>query len=235
MGKSTLAYAVVEKLQIDGFQAAFIEPFSPKNMLIDIADQLGIESRDIKGKLFSAERLRLEIKEYLHKEKAFLIVDNAHTCRRQFQLWLKELLKKKIPLVLFATHTPYGSTFNKMLRIKLEPLSESAIYELMKQTALEYGIKLQTSELAKFQKLACGNPLWATCVVTQGRLGLEAEIEKHQRYIDITPLIILAGIMFAVIRFTTIQNSNQLFYLFIGCCSALFLAILRVMLGSQEK
>jgi hypothetical protein len=229
MGKSTLAFAVVEKLRIDGFQVAFIEPFSPKNMLIDIACQLGIEVQDIKGKLFSAERLRLEIKEYLHKEKAFLIVDNAHTCRRQFQLWLKELLKKKIPIILFATYTPYGSTFNKMLRIKLEPLPESAIYELMKQTALEYKIKLQTSDLAEFQKLVCGNPLLAICAVTQGRLGVEAEIENNQRYLDITPILIVAGIMFLLVRLMMVGKGNPEAYIFAGCFGTLLFSVSYVM------
>jgi predicted ATP-dependent serine protease len=124
IGKSTLASAVIEKLQTDGFQIAFVEPTSPKRMLIEIAEQLEMKTRNTQGKLFSAERLKLEIKEYLHQHKVFLIVDDAHTCSQQFWQWLKELVKKKIPILLFATSLPRRNGSLKILSIKLEPLPE---------------------------------------------------------------------------------------------------------------
>ncbi|MEH2279557.1 MAG: hypothetical protein V7K40_33485 [Nostoc sp.] len=40
--KSVLAGAVVEKLQADGFMVAFIEPATPKQMLLEIAHQFDI-------------------------------------------------------------------------------------------------------------------------------------------------------------------------------------------------
>ena len=42
--KFTLASAVVEKLQDDGFTVAHIEPATTKQMLTQIAEQLGVEA-----------------------------------------------------------------------------------------------------------------------------------------------------------------------------------------------
>ncbi|MHC5729170.1 MAG: hypothetical protein ACYTXY_34640, partial [Nostoc sp.] len=49
-GKSVLASAVVEKLQADGFMVAFIEPATPKQMLLEIAHQFEIPTEDLEGK-----------------------------------------------------------------------------------------------------------------------------------------------------------------------------------------
>ncbi|MHC5721224.1 MAG: ATP-binding protein, partial [Nostoc sp.] len=49
-GKSVLAIAVVEKLQADGFLVAFVEPTTPKQMLLEIAHQFDIPIENLEGK-----------------------------------------------------------------------------------------------------------------------------------------------------------------------------------------
>ncbi len=49
-GKSVLAGAVVENLQDEGYMVAFIEPATPKQMLLEIAHQFDIPTEDLEGK-----------------------------------------------------------------------------------------------------------------------------------------------------------------------------------------
>lgn len=57
-GKSVLANAVVKKLSDDGFMVAFIEPATPKQMLLEIAGQFEIPTEDLEGKSLTAEKLK---------------------------------------------------------------------------------------------------------------------------------------------------------------------------------
>jgi hypothetical protein len=237
IGKSTLAHAVLERLQIEGFQVAFVQPVSPKQMLIQIAEQLGIETQSIEGKSFSAERLKLEIKEYLSQKTAFLIIDDAHSCPLQFRLWLRELSKKNIPILLFATDPPRRDIFVSIPRIELKPLAEYAIRQLMEYAAIECGINLKTWELAKLQERVGGNPLFATRVISEEHLGLDVEAGDHRRYFDMTPVIMLVGVVFVVIRFVALGTGNPALYVFTGSCGALFMGTSYVMrsLPKEDK
>jgi hypothetical protein len=49
-GKSVLGNAVVEKLTCDGFLVAFVEPTTPKQMLLEITQQFELPTEDIEGK-----------------------------------------------------------------------------------------------------------------------------------------------------------------------------------------
>lgn len=49
-GKTTLAVAVVEKLEQDGFAVINCEPTTPKQMLKEIAEHLGVDTHNIDGK-----------------------------------------------------------------------------------------------------------------------------------------------------------------------------------------
>jgi AAA domain len=228
IGKSTLANAVVEKLRTDGFQVVFLEPVSPKQMLIKIAEQLGIDTQSIEGKLFSAERLKLDVKEYVNQKTAFLVIDNAHSCPLQFRLWLREL-SKNTPILLFATNPPRTDVFISIPRIELTPLPDYAIRELMEQAALDCGINLKTSDLAKLQERVGGNPLFATRAIAEEHLGLEVEAGDHQRYFDMTPIIMLVGIVFVVMRFMALGTGNPALYVFTGSVGALFMGLSYVM------
>jgi hypothetical protein len=114
-------------------------------------------------------------------------------------------------------------------RIELSPLPEYAIRELMEQTALEQGLNLKASELSKLQERAGGNPMLAKRAIEEEYLGLEVEGADHRRYFDITPLILLAGIGFVIIRFIGLGTSNQALYIFGGIAAAIFLGLSRLL------
>jgi hypothetical protein len=228
-GKSALANAVVEKLQNDGFVVAYIEPATPKQMLLEIAYYLGVDTQNIEGKALSADQLKRAIANYLEANTAFLVIDDSHTCESKFRMWLKQLRKLNIPMLLLATNPPRSDIFINIPRIELQPLPEYAIRELMEQAALERGISLKPSDLSKLQERAGGNPMLAIRAIDEEYLGLEVEGADHDRYFDITPLILLVGIVFVVMRFIGLGTNNQALYIFGGIAAAVFLGIGRLL------
>jgi hypothetical protein len=228
-GKSVLANAVVEKLQGDGFMVAFIEPATPKQMLLEIAHQFDIATEDLEGKSLTADKLKRAIADFLEENTAFLIVDDAHSCDAKFRMWLKQLRRNGVPMLLLATDPPRSDIFINIPRIELKPLPEHAIREIMVQAAAEREINLQPSELAKLQERAGGNPMLAIRAVDEEYLGLEIEGADHRRYFDITPLILLAGIAFVIMRFIGLGTSDQALYIFGGIAAAVFLGLSRLL------
>ncbi|MCP6761920.1 MAG: ATP-binding protein [Fischerella sp. CENA71] len=228
-GKSTLANAVVESLQEDGFTLAFIEPATPKQMLKEIAEQLGVETQNLEGKTLTADQLKRAIATYLSNNTAFLVIDDAHVCEAKFRLWLKQLRRENIPMLLLATDPPRSDVFISIPRIELKPLPEYAIREIMVQAAAERQINLKPSELAKLQERAGGNPMLAMRAVDEEYLGLEMEGADHRRYFDITPLILLVGVVFVVMRFIGLGTSDQALYIFGGIAAAIFLGLSRLL------
>ncbi len=71
----------------------------------------------------------------------------------------------------------------------------------MVQAAAQRAIALKPSDLSKLQERAGGNPMLAAHAVDEEYLGLDVESGDHRRYFDITPLILLAGIAFVIMRF----------------------------------
>ncbi|KOP24602.1 9-O-acetyl-N-acetylneuraminate esterase [Hapalosiphon sp. MRB220] len=228
-GKSVLANAVVESLIEDGFTLAFIEPATPKQMLKEIAEQLGVETQNLEGKPLSADQLKRAIATYLSNNTAFLVIDDAHVCEAKFRMWLKQLRRENIPMLLLATDPPRSDVFISIPRIELKPLPEYAIREIMVQAAAERQINLKPSELAKLQERAGGNPMLAMRAIDEEYLGLEMEGADHRRYFDITPLILLAGIAFVIMRFIGLGTSDQALYIFGGIAAAIFLGLSRLL------
>jgi hypothetical protein len=228
-GKSVLGTAVVEALQNDDYTVAFCEPATPKQMLVEIAEQLGVETQNLEGKAFTADQLKRAIASHLDDNTAFIILDDAHTCDTKFRLWLKQLRRQGVPMLLLATDPPRNDIFINIPRIELKPLPEYAIRELMEQAALERGISLKRSELAKLQERAGGNPMLAQRAIDEEYLGLEVEGADHRRYFDITPLILLAGIVFVIMRFIGLGTNDQALYIFGGIAAAVFLGISRLL------
>ncbi|MBD2666678.1 ATP-binding protein [Richelia sinica] len=228
-GKSVLAAAVVEKLQNDGFTVAFIEPATPKQMLLEIAHQFDIATEDLEGKSLTADKLKRAIATFLEENTAFLVLDDAHCCDAKFRMWLKHLRRNGVPMLLLATDPPRTDIFINIPRIELKPLPEYAIREIMVQAAAEREINLKPSELAKLQERAGGNPMLAARAVDEEYLGLEIEGADHRRYFDITPLILLAGIVFVIMRFIGLGTSDQALYIFGGIAAAIFLGLSRLL------
>ncbi|BAZ36616.1 hypothetical protein NIES4101_25350 (plasmid) [Calothrix sp. NIES-4101] len=228
-GKSVLASVVVEKLLSDGFVVAHIEPTTPKQMLIEIAYQLGVETQSLEGKALSAEQLKRAIANYLEMNTAFLVIDDVQVCEAKFRMWLKQLRKLNVPMLLLATNPQRHDIFINIPRIELQPLPEYAIRELMEQAALERGISLKPADLSKLQERAGGNPMLAIRAIEEEYLGLEVEGADHDRYFDITPLILLVGIVFVVMRFIGLGTNNQALYIFGGIAAAVFLGVGRLL------
>ncbi|MBD2341247.1 ATP-binding protein [Calothrix sp. FACHB-156] len=228
-GKSVLAAAVVEKLQDDGFIVAFIEPATPKQMLLEIAHQFNIPTQDLEGKSLTADKLKRAIAQFLEENTAFLILNDAHACDAKFRMWLKQLRRVGVPMLLLATDPPRTDIFINIPRIELKPLPESAIREIMIAAAMERGINLKPAEMAKMQSRAGGNPTLAIRSVEEEYLGLEVEEGDHRRYFDITPLILLAGIAFVIMRFIGLGTSDQALYIFGGIAAAIFLGLSRLL------
>jgi ABC-type dipeptide/oligopeptide/nickel transport system ATPase subunit len=225
IGKSTLATAAVKMLQAKGFKVAFIKPATSKEMLLEIAKQLSVETQNIEGKSLNTERLKTAIADSLMKKTAFLVIDNAERCALTFRTWLNELHKEKKPILLFATDPPRTDIFISIPRIELEPLPDYAIRELMEQSALRRGINLTTSDLAKLQERVGGNPMFAARVIEEEYLGIEIEAGDHRRYFDMTPVIMLVGVVFVVMRFMALGANNPAMYIFTGSCGALFMGL----------
>lgn len=228
-GKSVLASAVLEKLQDDGFTVAFIEPATPKQMLLEIAYQFEIPTENLEGKPLTADKLQRAIATFLEENTAFLILDDAHCCDAKFRMWLKQLCKSGVPMLLLATDPPRKDVFINIPRIELKPLPEYAIREIMIQAAAERAIALKPSELSKLQERAGGNPMLAARAVDEEYLGLDIEGADHRRYFDITPLILLVGIIFVVMRFVGLGTNDQALYIFGGIAAAVFLGISRLL------
>jgi hypothetical protein len=228
-GKSVLSSVVVEKLLSDGFVVAHIEPTSPKQMLLEIAYQLGVETQSLEGKALSAEQLKRAIANYLENNTGFLVIDDVQVCEVKFRMWLKQLRKLNVPMLLLATNPPRNDIFINIPRIELQPLPEYAIREVMEQAALERGISLKPSDLSKLQERAGGNPMLAIRAIDEEYLGLEVEGADHDRYFDITPLILLMGIVFVVMRFIGLGTNNQALYIFGGIAAAVFLGVGRLL------
>lgn len=228
-GKSVLGNTVAEQLAEEGFTVALAEPATPKQMLIEIAEQLGIDSRSLEGKALTAERLKTAIANYFQENTAFLVIDDAQSCDLRFRMWLKTLKRQGVPMLLLATDPPRSDVFINLPRIELAKLPEYAIRELMEQSALERGINLKPHELARLQERVGGNPMLASRVIDEEYLGLDVEVGDHRRYFDITPLVLLVGVMFVVIRFIGLGTSNQALYVFGGILAAVFLGVSRLL------
>lgn len=234
-GKSVLANSVVEKLRSDGFVIAHIEPATTKQMLVDIADQLGVETHNLEGKALTADHLKIKIADFLHDNTAFLVIDDAHNCDGRFRFWLKQLRKQGVPMLVLATNPPRTDVFLSLPPLVLAPLPDYAIREIMEQAALERGISLKNSDLARLQERAGGNPMLATRAIDEEYLGLEVEVADHGRYVDITPFILIAGIIFMVLRFIGRGTDDRTLYLISGIGGVVFMGFSRLLYNLPQE
>jgi energy-coupling factor transporter ATP-binding protein EcfA2 len=228
-GKSVLAQAVVEGLEESGFKVVFVEPASTKQMLLEMAYELDINTQTLEGKALNIDQLKRALSIPLEAKKAFLVIDDAHSYDLKFRIWLKQLKSGGANLFLLATNPPKSDIFINIPRIQLQPLPESAIREIMEEAAHWRGINLTNAELSQLQGRASGNPALAQRAVNEEYLGLEGEEGDHDRYFDITPLILLVGIMFVVMRFIGLGTNNQALYIFSGISAAVFMGVSRLL------
>ena len=132
-------------------------------------------------------------------------------------------------MLILATNPPRTDVFINLPPIMLKPLPEYVIREIMEAAALERELNLKNSDLARLQSRAGGNPMLAQRAIEEEYLGLEVEEGDHRRYFDITPIILLAGIGFVIMRFIGLGTSDQALYIFGGIAAAIFLGLSRLL------
>lgn len=224
-GKSVVGKAAVQQLLEEGYQMAFIETATPKQMLVEIAEQLSIDTHSLAGKALTAEDLKVAIAHYFQKNVAFLVIDDAHMCELKFRVWLKSLKRQKVPMLLIATEPPKADIFLNLPRLELKPLPNYAIREVMEQAARERNFNLRESDFARLQERTGGNPMLAIRAVEEEYLGLDVEAGDHTQYLDVTPLVLLVGAIFIIVRFVGLGTGNQALYMIGGMAAAVFLTI----------
>ena len=242
-GKSVLGNAVVEKLTCDGFLVAFVEPTTPKQMLLEITQQFELPTEDIEGKNLTMDKLkraiclqqRFAIAEFLSENTAFIVLDDAQSCDMKFRIWLKQLRRKGVPMLVLATDPPRSDIFINIPRIELKPLPEKAIRQIMKAAAQERAIALTSADLSKLQERAGGNPMLAIRAIEEEYLGLDIEGADHRRYFDITPLILVVGVIFVIMRFIGLGTNDQALYIFGGIAAAIFLGLSRLLYSLPQE
>ena len=228
-GKSVLGNAVVEKLTDDGFLVAFVEPTTTKQMLLQIAQQFDLATEDLEGKNLTTDKLKTAIADFLKKNTAFIVLDDAQNCDMKLRIWLKQLHRQGVPMLVLATDPPRSDIFINIPRIELKPLPEKAIREIMKNAAVDRAIALTAADLSKLQERAGGNPMLAIRAIEEEYLGIEIEGADHRRYFDITPLMLIAGVFFVIMRFIGLGTNNQALYIFSGISAAVFLGVSRLL------
>ena len=236
-GKSVLADAVVESLTDEGFTVIEIDITTPKYMLKDVADQLGVptvvDPMDPKTKVLTLDQLQKRLEDHFgrlqkNNEVVFLVVDNAHKCSVKFRDWLKVLKRQGIPMFLTATDPPRSDIFLNLPRIELAPLPDYCIREIMEQAAMERGLPLQPSVLANLQQRAGGNPMLAQRAVNEEYLGIEDEAGDHNQYFDISPLLVLVGVFFMTSKFLARGLNDPSLYVISAISGAVFMGISRL-------
>lgn len=224
MGKSFLLNQVCDRLTSEGFIVCRIDKSSPKIMLIQMANILGVETRSLEGKSLTSDGLKAAVGQYLSVNPAFLLFDDAHLIQLDFRHWLKTMKEIGVPLLLAATSPPRSDIFLNLPRIELQPLTDYAIREIMEETALLKGVNLKPSTFAQLLERTGGNPMFAKRAIDEEFLGLTVEVgDMTGLYFDITWLIGLVGIIFICLRFIGLGTNNQALYIFSGIAAAVFM------------
>ena len=126
-GKSFLAEAVKEELEAQNFLVAAPRIGTVKQVLLDIANALGVDAETLEGKTMNTQQLQSAIAQFLNDQIAFLVLDDAHRFPVSLRCWLEQLHAQGQPMLLLATYPPARDIFLKLPRIQLEPLSDRLI------------------------------------------------------------------------------------------------------------
>jgi Holliday junction resolvasome RuvABC ATP-dependent DNA helicase subunit len=233
-GKSFLANTVIEELRDRSFLVATPRIGTVKQILMDIANDLGVDTETLEGKTMTAQQLRDAIAEWLSENNAFLVLDDVHRFPASMRYWLEQLHIQEQPMLLLATYPPARDIFLKLPRIELDPLPDKAIREIMKDEAESLGIELNSGQMADLQQRTGGNPMLARRTVREEYLGLEGYAHDHTQWIDGTPLLIGGLMLFMILRFLGLGFNNTSLYL-IGGMLTVTVGIVRLMIYSLPR
>jgi AAA domain len=234
IGKTYLGEVVAHELEQLGFTVAIARPLTVKQSLLDLANQLGVDTQSIEGKIMNTAQLAIAIAESLQQNHAFLICDDAQRYTVQFRAWLEDLHDQGQPLLLLATFPPARDIFLRLPRIELKPLSDRAIRAIMQESALALGLELTSGQLAHLQQRCAGNPMLAQRVVKEEYLGLDEPSPDHTQWIDGTPFLIAGLMVFVVVRFIGLGMNSTTLYL-IGGIITVAIGIIRLLIASMPR
>ena len=233
-GKSFLADAVQEELEAQSFIVASPRIGTAKQVLLDIANDLGVDTETLEGKTMNTQQLQSAIAQFLNDQIAFLILDDAHRFPVSLRCWLEQLHSQRQPMLLLATYPPARDIFLKLPRIELEPLGIRTIREIMEDEAESLGIELTPGQLADLQQRTGGNPMLARRTVREEYLGLDGHAPDHTQWIDGTPLLIAGLMCFMILRFLGLGFNNTSLYL-LGGIMTVAVGIIRIMIYSLPR
>ncbi len=233
-GKTFLAQAITAELTEMNFQVAVTKPGTVKQILSEIANQLGVDTENLDGKALSTMGLMKEIADWLLVNTAFLICDNAHRFPVSLRCWLDQLHTQGQPILLLATYPTARDIFLKLPRIELEPMKDSATRAIMLEAAAELNLELTPAQLSSLQQRVGGNPMLAKRVVREEYLGLDGRALDHTQWIDGTPYLIAALMCFVIIRFIGLGFNNTSLYL-LGGIITVAIGIIRILLYSLPR
>lgn len=234
IGKTTVMESVVSELTGKGFLCAVVTPTTPRQFLLSIAHQLGVETENLEGKRRTISELMEDIPQFLSKNTAFLIIDDADRLQIQLRCWLEKLYDQGQPMLLLASYPPDKDIFRKLPPLELEPLNYQQIREIMQHQCRKLNIQLSDSTLAILQQRCGGNPMLAQRVVKEEYMGLEESAPDHRQWLDGTPCLIALLMIFTISRFVGLAFNNTSLYL-IGGIVAVAVSILQLFIYSLPR
>lgn len=233
-GKTFVAEGVAERFENLRYIVVFVVPATPKQILLSIAEQIGIDPVSLEGKVLTIQELQDEIADFVEKFFTILIFDNAHRLQISLRSWLEHLHSQGQPMLLLATLPPKKDFFLKLPRIELKPLPDRAIREIMQEIAKELNIELSTAQLAELQQRCAGNPMLAERAVKEDYLGLEPTSPDHTQWLEGTMLLLGVLMILVIVRFIGLGFNSQSLYL-IGGIITVVVSVVRLMLYSLPR
>ncbi len=226
-GKSTVAAAV--KTHCGAFfKGVAIASYSGsiKPFLLTIGRQLNIELTKPKinskgeevGEIpMSVDEMKEEIAVNLYSR--LLIIDDAHRLPTSLKLWLEEIHKEGLQVVLLSITDPAKGIFLRLGKMELPQPTELQIRDLMQREAIALNLSLSPSRLASLQRRAGKNLMLAKKVVRDESLGIDSGVE-HRDYVDISPFIMAGLSGLAVVRFIGLGLGDRTLYIVGGVAMA---------------
>lgn len=211
---------------------------SGKAFFCSIASQLDIPTEDPETeKPLTMDRLKEEIA--LNASDSWLLIfPEAKRLTTGIRYWLEDLMAAGVRVACFAVINPNRDIFLEMLEFELELPGDRAIREVMRSEAQRQGLAISESRLAELHPLAGRNPLLARKVIRREKLGLNPDrIVEHQQYLDISPLVMAALAMLAIVRFIGMGTGNKSLYIVGGIAMMVGMSLkyLGRVRGSRKK
>jgi hypothetical protein len=157
-----------------------------------------INEEGIEGKPLSAKQLKEEIAENL--DDTILICDRFHRWPASLKGWVEDLHEDGATLLLLGDCRDLEGVAYKVPRMKLSPLKDEEIRDIIWAQAKELSLLLTTAQVSEIASRTGGNPMLAKRMVQEHKQGVESkDTQDGRKYRDITPFFMfLVGLVGAV-------------------------------------